>query len=50
MIHPDKLLVAGAAGFTGFHVAYRLLRDGFNLVGLTEALEGRQRHGCGAKS
>jgi UDP-glucuronate 4-epimerase len=34
MNHSDKLLVTGAAGFIGFHVAERLLRDGFDVVGL----------------
>jgi nucleoside-diphosphate-sugar epimerase len=34
MNHSDKLLVTGAAGFIGFHVAERLLRDGLHIVGL----------------
>jgi nucleoside-diphosphate-sugar epimerase/spore maturation protein CgeB len=34
MNRPDKLLVIGAAGFIGFHVAERLLRDGLDIVGL----------------
>jgi UDP-glucuronate 4-epimerase len=34
MNQSDKLLVTGAAGFIGFHVAERLLRDGFAVVGL----------------
>lgn len=29
-----KILVTGAAGFIGFHLANRLIRDGFDVVGL----------------
>jgi UDP-glucuronate 4-epimerase len=34
MSQPDKHLVTGAAGFIGFHVAERLLRDGRNVTGM----------------
>ncbi|MBT3508706.1 MAG: NAD-dependent epimerase [Nitrospina sp.] len=29
-----KILVTGAAGFIGFHIARRLLEDGYNVIGL----------------
>jgi len=31
---PMRILVTGAAGFIGFHVANRLLMDGHDVVGL----------------
>lgn len=30
----DKVLVTGAAGFIGFHLSQRLMRDGFRVVGI----------------
>ena len=30
----DKVLITGAAGFIGFHLSQRLMRDGFNVVGI----------------
>jgi UDP-glucuronate 4-epimerase len=30
----DKVLVTGAAGFIGFHLTKRLLREGFLVTGL----------------
>ena len=30
----DKVLIAGAAGFIGFHLSQRLVRNGFNVVGI----------------
>ncbi len=30
----DKLLVTGAAGFIGFHLSQRLMREGLNVVGI----------------
>jgi UDP-glucuronate 4-epimerase len=34
MVHSDKYLITGAAGFIGYHVAERLLREGREVVGL----------------
>src|SRR5215831_15686529 len=34
MAKSDPILVTGAAGFIGFHIAHRLLADGWNIVGL----------------
>ena len=34
MAHSDKYLITGAAGFIGYHVAERLLREGREVVGL----------------
>ena len=30
----DKVLITGAAGFIGFHLSQRLMRNGFNVVGI----------------
>jgi UDP-glucuronate 4-epimerase len=30
----DKILITGTAGFIGFHLAKRLLAEGYNVVGL----------------
>ena len=30
----DKVLITGAAGFIGFHLCQRLMREGFNVVGI----------------
>lgn len=32
--HSSKILITGTAGFIGFHLASRLIKDGFNVVGL----------------
>ena len=30
----DRVLITGAAGFIGFHLSQRLMREGFNVVGI----------------
>jgi UDP-glucuronate 4-epimerase len=45
---PDPVLVTGAAGFIGFHVAKRLLDDGHTVVdvdNLNDEYEPRLMHG-----
>jgi UDP-glucuronate 4-epimerase len=34
MPNKDSILITGAAGFIGFHLAHRLCRDGYQVVGL----------------
>ena len=34
MLISKEILITGSAGFIGFHLAHRLLLDGYTLVGL----------------
>ena len=33
-IKPGKILITGTAGFIGFHLASRLIADGYKVIGL----------------
>ena len=44
MAASGRALVAGCAGFLGYHLARRLLDDGFNVVGVDNLITGQERN------